>query len=55
MRCEFKHCKRKATQADTYLNVWLCVDHFSFIGRITEDYQADSIDWDKLESFVIYI
>lgn len=53
MTCEYHGCKKSGTQADTYLNVWLCDNHFSLIGRLTEDYQAPNIDWDKLEELII--
>lgn len=52
MKCEYTGCKHKATQADTYLNVWLCDNHFSYIGRLTDDYQAHVINWDVLEGLV---
>jgi hypothetical protein len=50
MACEYLNCKHRATQADTYLNVWLCNNHYSLIGRLTDDYQAPAIDWDALEA-----
>jgi len=50
LKCEFINCKAKAIQADTYLNSWLCDNHYSLIGIITDDYQAEVINWDYLES-----
>lgn len=55
MHCEFKHCPRPATQADCYINAWLCDDHAGFIWRMTDDYQSPTIDWDLLDSFIINI
>ncbi len=47
--CELGKCKRLATQADTTMNMWLCDDHYSLIGRLTDDYQADIEVIDKVE------
>lgn len=52
-KCEYENCKQKATQADTYINAWLCDKHYSKIGTLTKDYQADNIDWDYIENLVI--
>jgi hypothetical protein len=48
-QCEYSGCKKPGIQADNYLNAWLCTNHFSLIGRLTDDYQAPVIDWDALE------
>ena len=43
--CEWHGCKHEATQADTYQNMWLCDDHYSYLGTLTGDYQDRYIDY----------
>ena len=43
--CEWHVCKHEATQADTYQNMWLCDDHYSYLGTLTGDYQDRYIDY----------
>lgn len=40
--CEWVGCKAHATQADTYQNMWLCDNHYSYIARINDDYQSET-------------
>ncbi len=44
-KCEWYNCKQYATQADTYQNMWLCDNHYSYFGNITGDYQDKYIDY----------
>ena len=46
--CELCY-KHKATQADTYQNMWLCDDCYSKLGTLSGDYQ-DNID--KADEYV---
>lgn len=32
--CEFGKCRKKCTQADTYMNMWFCDDHYSKVWNI---------------------
>ena len=43
MTCEWAACKKYATQADTYQNMWLCDNHYSYIATVNEDYQGKAL------------
>ena len=47
-KCEWLNCTQKATQADTYQNMWLCDDHYSYLGILTGDYQNCFIEYEDL-------
>lgn len=52
-KCEFQNCRKNGSYADTYMNMWFCLDHYSLIGKITEDYQKENIDLDELENWIM--
>lgn len=41
--CEFGKCRKKCTQADTYMNMWFCDDHYSKVGFLMDDYQSGGV------------